>query len=161
MAAARHPQELTDPDRLRAVREGYEAWNRGDIVAILERTHPDCELDNGGVVPGLDRISRGREGMRKMFDEWYTGPWQGTLEMELDRVFDLGDDRLLALLTFHGSGAGSGVPVTVKYAHLFEEKDGLTYRIQGFASWDHALAVAGIAQPDPADRSRSGEPRAG
>ena len=132
------------------VRESYEAWNRGDVVAILEDFHPDCEFFVSGAVPGLDSVFRGREGIRKLFDEWYTGVWQGALQMELDRVFDLGDDRLLVLLTCHGQGAGSGAPVTLKYAHLTEDRDGLTYRIRGFVGWDHALAVAGIADRDSA-----------
>jgi uncharacterized protein (TIGR02246 family) len=159
MEIDQHHRELTDPDRIRAVRESYEAWNRGDIVAILDDFHPDCEFVVSGSVPGLDSVFRGHEGIRKLFDEWYTGVWQGALEMELDRVFDLGDDRLLVLLTFYGTGAGSGVPVTLKFAHLIEERDGLTYRIQGFTGWDHALAVAGIAQPDSAGPSESAEPR--
>src|ERR1700737_3761108 len=106
MTAHGHPRELTDPDRVRMVRESYEAWNRGDVVAILEDFHPDCEFFVSGAVPGLDSVFRGREGIRKLFDEWYTGVWQGALQMELDRVFALGADRLLVLLPSHGRGAG-------------------------------------------------------
>lgn len=79
MEIDQHHGELTDRDRVRAVREVYEAWNRGDLVAILDDFHPDCEFLVSGSVPGLDSVFRGHQGIRKLFDEWYTGVWQGRL----------------------------------------------------------------------------------
>lgn len=130
---------------MRLVREAYDAWNRGDIETIVASIPEDFEFRmRGGKVPGLPKVLRGPEGMRALFREWIGGPWQGTLSMEVDHLVDLGDDRVLALFTFRGTGEGSGVAVEQPYAHVVTVRDGLVVRGEGFATWQRALEAVGI-----------------
>jgi ketosteroid isomerase-like protein len=133
-----------DLEREREIREGYENWNRGDLPAILADMHPEIEFSVSGVVPGIPPVVRGRQGIEKLFRTWYSEIWDGPLHMEIDRILDVDDERYLVLITFTGTGAGSGAEVTLKYAHVITERDGLTYRIEGFADWDAALRAAGL-----------------
>jgi ketosteroid isomerase-like protein len=53
-------------ENVETARAAYEAWNRGDLQAVLDRLHPDVEWEeNPDVYPGLDRIYRGHDGFLK------------------------------------------------------------------------------------------------
>jgi ketosteroid isomerase-like protein len=136
-----------DPERERQIRERYESWNRGDLDAILADMHPEIEFRTSGVVPGLPPVIRGKQGIKELFRTWYSEVWDGPLHMEIDRILEIDAERVLVLITFTGRGAGSGAEVTLRYAHLATDRDGLTYRIEGFADWDTALRKAGLASP--------------
>jgi len=136
-------------ETLRLAREGYDAWNRGDLDAILADVPPEFEFHTSGAIPGIPKVIRGSERMRELFREWYSEPWQGNLHMEVNHLIDLGDDRVLGLVTFRGTGKGSGVPVELQYSHLLWFRDGVNVRIDGFDSWGRGLRAAGLNEiPD-------------
>ena len=135
---------MPSPARLAHIRASYDAWNRGDVDAVLAQMHPEVEFELSEILPGMPSVLRGHTGIRRMFEDWYVGPWKGNLSMEIEHVYMLGNHRVLVLFRFRGEGSGSGAQVELPYAHLMEAKDGRTYRIRGFGSWDEALAVAGI-----------------
>lgn len=144
-----------DPAREREIREHYAKWNRGDLDAILADMHPEIEFRVSGAVPGVPSVIRGRQGIAELFRTWYSEVWDGPLQTEVDRILEIDEERHLILCTFTGRGAGSGVEVTLRYGHLVTERDGLTYRIEGFASWDTALRKAGFAKAQASlDRDR-------
>jgi ketosteroid isomerase-like protein len=134
-----------NPERERQIREGYERWNRGDLDAILADMHPEIEFRVSGVVPGVPPVIRGRQGIEQLFRTWYSEVWDGPLQMEVEQILEIDEERHLVLITFTGRGAGSGIEVTLRYGHLITERDGLTYRVEGFADWDTALRRAGFA----------------
>jgi ketosteroid isomerase-like protein len=133
-----------DRERELQIRASYEHWNRGDLEAILAEMHPEIEFRTSGIVPGLPSVIRGKPGIEELFRTWYSEVWDGPLQMEIDRILEIDEERHLILITFTGRGSGSGVEVTLKYAHLVTERDGLTYRIEGFADWDTALRKTGL-----------------
>ena len=61
-------------ENVELVRVGYEAWNRGDMDAMLAIFHPDVELVTTGVFPGLDPAYRGHDGFRKFWRD-FRGTW--------------------------------------------------------------------------------------
>jgi ketosteroid isomerase-like protein len=121
-----------------------DAYNRGDLDSILERTAPDFEFHTAQLFTDTDAIYRGREGFRDFF-ETFQSAWQD-ISVSVERVEDCGDDEVLALFTFQGKGRGSGAEVTVKYAHLAKLRDGLFVRIRGFADWEEAIEAAGLEE---------------
>jgi ketosteroid isomerase-like protein len=124
-------------------REGYEVLNRGEIDRFLtEFVHPDYEFHTGVRVPSIPRVVR-RDGLRDWIQQWYAEPWEGQLQMEVERMEELEDGRVLALLTLRAKGRGSGVPVDTEYAHIITLRDGLALRVDGFPSWKQALTAAG------------------
>ena len=131
-------------ENLELARRGYEALNQGQIDRFLSFAHPDYEFHTGVDVPSIPRVVRGHEELCEWIRHWYQEPWEGQLQMDLERIEELDDGRVLALLTLRAIGRESGAPVETEYAHILTFRDGLCLRVDGFASWRRALAAAGL-----------------
>jgi ketosteroid isomerase-like protein len=121
------------------VHHAYEAWNRGDLQWILDHVTPDFEFRTAHLFPDTEDVYRGREGLKRFWNTFH-GPWE-TLLIEVERIEAVGEDRVLALLQFHGRGR-DGLEVTLEYANLFTVENGMAARIVGLASWQEALEAA-------------------
>jgi hypothetical protein len=55
--------------------------------------------------------------------------------MDVERIQELDDGRVPALLTLRARGRGSGAPVDSEYAHILTFRDGLCLRVDGFPTW--------------------------
>jgi ketosteroid isomerase-like protein len=132
------------PGNLERYRAGIDAWNRRDLVAVLEQTAADFEFHTAGLFPGLKPSYQGREGLVEFWNAFVEEPW-ALLHVEIDELTELDDGRVLALLTFTGKGRETGEEVTVQYAHLCTFRGAEVVRIDGFADWDEARTAAGIA----------------
>jgi ketosteroid isomerase-like protein len=130
-------------ENVELVRQGYEAWNRGDLEWLLDHFTADSEFRTAQALPDTDAVYRGREGFREF---WNTvrEPWE-TFQMEVERLEPIGDDRVLALLWFHGIGR-QGVEVTRKFAHLVTIEDRMVSQFVNFAEWQEALEAAGLSE---------------
>jgi ketosteroid isomerase-like protein len=94
---------------LQSVRRGYEVLNRGEVDRFLtEFVHPEYEFHTGVQVPSIPTVVRGRDALRAWIQQWYQEPWEGRLQMEVERIEELDDGRVLALLTLRASGCESG-----------------------------------------------------
>jgi ketosteroid isomerase-like protein len=132
---------------LELARQGYEILNRGEVDRFLaEFVHPDHEFHTGVRVPSVPEVVRGRNGMRDWIKQWYEDPWEGQLQMDVERIEQLDDGRVLALLTLRAKGRGSGVPVDTEYAHILTFREDLCLRVDGFPTWKQALAAAGLVE---------------
>ena len=130
---------------LQIVREGYEVLNRGEVDRFLtEFVHPEYEFHTGVRVPSIPPVVRGRDGLRAWIEQWYLEPWEAQLQMDVERMEELDDGRVLALLTLRASGRGSGARVETEYAHIITVRDELCVRVDGFPSWQQALSAAGL-----------------
>ena len=130
---------------LQIVREGYEVLNRGEVDRFLtEFVHPEYEFHTGVRVPSIPPVVRGRDGLRAWIEQWYLEPWEAQLQMDVQRMEELDDGRVLALLTLRASGRGSGARVETEYAHIITVRDELCVRVDGFPSWQQALSAAGL-----------------
>ena len=92
---------------------------------------------------GNPDVYRGKAGIERLFREFFSG-W-AELHMDVERLVDLADDRVLGLATFRGKGKGSGLPVEFKIAHLIQFRDGRMVRNDAFPSWADGLRAAGLA----------------
>jgi GNAT superfamily N-acetyltransferase/ketosteroid isomerase-like protein len=128
-------------------RDFIAAYNRRDFDAALE--HFDPEID--WVLPaqqrsdsckGTEEVLRFWEGLDETFDELRLHPQE----------FVDGGDRVAVRLRFHGRGKGSGAELdTEMYHQVSTFVDGITVRIEYFASWPEALAALGAVRPCRAD----------
>jgi ketosteroid isomerase-like protein len=125
-------------------REALEAWNNRDLVWILEQAAPDLEFHTAGIFPGVEPVYRGREGMVEFWTTFIEEPW-ALFRLEIDSLTEAGADRVLALITFHGTERGSGEEVTLPYAHLASFRGEQVVRIDAFDDWDTARRAAGQA----------------
>jgi ketosteroid isomerase-like protein len=137
-------------ENLELARRGYDSLNKGEIDRFLSLAHPDYEFHTGVGVPSIPRVVRGREELRAWIRQWYEEPWEEPLQMEVERIEELDDGRVLALLTLRAVGRESGAPVETEYAHILTFRDGLCLRVDGFPTWRRALAAAGL--PEQATR---------
>ena len=124
-------------------REALEAWNRRDLVWILEQAAPDFEFHTAGIFPGVEPVYRGREGMVEFWTSFIEESW-ALLRTEIESVEPAGPDRVLALLTFTGTTRESGEEVTTPYAHLARFRGDEVVRIDAFDDWDEARRAAGL-----------------
>ena len=124
-------------------RDALDAWNRRDLVWILEQAAPDLEFNTAQIFPGLEPVYRGREGMVEFWTTFIEEPW-ALFELELESLEETEDGRVLALLTFIGRDRESGREVRKPYAHLVAYRGEELRRIDAFDDWDEAREAAGI-----------------
>ena len=124
-------------------REALDAWNRRDLVWILEQATPDFEFHTAQLFPGIEPLYRGREGMVEFWTTFIEEPW-ALFHLVVDDMVAVGDERVLALLTFTGTERDSGEEVTTPYAHLATFRGDEVARIDAYADWDEARAAAGL-----------------
>ena len=124
-------------------REALEAWNRRDLVWILEQAAPDLEFNTAQIFPGLEPVYRGREGMVEFWTTFIEEPW-ALFRLEVEALDAAGEDRVLALITFHGTSRDTGEEVAIPYAHLATFRDDEVTRIDAYSDWDEARRAAGL-----------------
>ncbi|HEX5956965.1 MAG TPA: nuclear transport factor 2 family protein [Solirubrobacterales bacterium] len=124
-------------------REALDAWNRRDLVWILEQATPDFEFHTAQLFPGIEPLYRGRQGMVEFWTTFIEEPW-ALFHLVVDDMVAVGDERVLALLTFTGTERDSGEEVTTHYAHLATFRGDEVARIDAYADWDEARAAAGL-----------------
>jgi ketosteroid isomerase-like protein len=101
-------------------RRGMEAYNRGDIEAVLELFSPEMELYsppdfiNAGVF-------HGREGWLKWSGQWNEA-W-GSFDIQVERVEPVGERFVLLNAHQVGRGRGSGVSVEQDVVYVYEITD--------------------------------------
>jgi ketosteroid isomerase-like protein len=125
------------------VRQAYEAWNRGDLDWLLNHTTPASEFRTARLFPDVEAAYRGREGSTQFWNA-IREPWE-TFLIDVERIEPISDDRVLALLWFHGIGR-QGVEVNLKFAQLFTLAEGRMKQLVGFGDWDQALEAAGLPE---------------
>ena len=130
-------------DRVDRYREALEAWNRRDLVWILEQAAPDLEFNTAQIFPGIESAYHGREGMVEFWTTFIEEPW-ALFQLEVESLEEASEGRVLALITFHGTERESGAEVTTPYAHLATFRDDEVVRIDAFADWDEARRAAGL-----------------
>ena len=79
---------MADAD-LEALRRGYEAWNRGDLSAVLALVDPDIEWRPGEDAPESGERP-GRDGFQEFIESW-TESFDG-LRIEPVEFVEIGDD---------------------------------------------------------------------
>jgi hypothetical protein len=123
-------------------RQGYEVLNRGEVDRFLtEFVHPEYEFHTGVRVPSIPTVVRGRDGLRAWIEEWYQEPWEEQLQMEVERMEELDDGRVLALLMLRARGRGSRARVEAEccardsaFGSMVSRAGSRPYRLPGWAN---------------------------
>lgn len=129
------------------IKQGYEAWNRGDVEAVLEFLDPQIEWRGYTHIPESGTL-QGREEV-KAWLERFLDAWE-QLEIEVDELITAGE-QVVALVRFRGSGKGSGVPVEGGTdAHVWTVSDGRAVAVALYQGTREALESVGLAANDRA-----------
>jgi len=121
------------------VRSALEAYNSGDLDALVAIAHPELEYRPAGIWPGLKAVYRGPGGVWEFWRDFAE-----TWESVINDIEDLRaqDDRVVALFTIQARGR-DGIEVRRQLATIFTTRNGLVFRMTSYASWDEALQAAG------------------
>ena len=121
-----------------AVRRGYEAWNRGDVGAVLELVDPDIEWRPGADAPEAGE-HRGRDGFRGFIESWLES--FEDLQHRARRSCSSEGDRVVAMVRQRGRGRGSGVEIDVATVHVWRIRDGRAVGWYAYRNREDALAA--------------------
>jgi ketosteroid isomerase-like protein len=121
------------------VQRGYDAFNRGDLDAVLEFFDPEIEI---GVLEDspIARDFRGHEGFRAMLAEnaeMFTDYRNEPLE-----IIEASDESIVVVIRSAARGRLSGAEVEGRLAHLWTIRDDKVIRFQAFRTREDALLAA-------------------
>jgi ketosteroid isomerase-like protein len=126
--------------------QGFQAVNRGDLDLLLAVYHEDVttvfDTSGGLVPPGLAGEHRGRDGFKRLFEEWQS-VWED-LRVEPRELIDAGD-RLIVTVEITGTGRGSGAPARLRYFDVYALRGGRISRHEMFADRAAALSATGVS----------------
>jgi ketosteroid isomerase-like protein len=130
---------MTENEQL--VREGYDAWNRGDWATMGQFLAPDFEVDAADRVLNPDRY-QGIEGFRRLAGEM-AEVWD-SWEVEPLELVERGELAFVAHRV-RARGKGSGVEVVQTYWSVWTLRDGKGVKLALYVDRDRALAAAGLS----------------
>jgi ketosteroid isomerase-like protein len=126
-------------ENVERTRQGFEAFNRGDMEAVIEFLHPEVEVLAGENV-GESGTYHGRDGFLQWNRIWMDA-WED-FSVVLEEIEELDDENVLVHVTQSGRGRGSGLEVSQRVTYLFTLRDGLAARVHLYGDRDSAVAAA-------------------
>ena len=119
-------------------------WREHDLDAGLAGLADDFEW----VVPGHPdgELLRGRNAVRQFFRDWIDQWDEPNTDWELQVTRP---DTVLALVTTHGRGRSSGVPVEMSFAQVWTFRDGEPVRMVLYPNPAKGRAAASADPPAP------------
>ena len=124
-------------ENVELIRRIYQAWNREE--SAREFISPDVEYVNPSyaVEPGTRKGRRSFAVVRDTYEDW---------ELRVERFIDAGNEEVVVLATYTGTGRGSGVPVAGEHGYVWTVEDGLAVRFRWFQSHREALEATGLQE---------------
>ena len=123
---------------------GVDAYNAGDLDALMELWTPDIEVfPDASVFPEADPL-RGRDEYRRWLEE-ANSAWISARNDTIE-AFALGADRVLHRGQWGGEGAASGLYTTASITDIWTIRDGQIARVEYFFDHDQALKAVGLEE---------------
>ena len=123
----------------------YEAVSRGDFGLVWEIADPDLEWQSSPNLPDAG-VYRGREQVETFLGEQMETVWGGLPELDIERVFDCGDEEVLLFIRLRGQGLRSGVGLDVRIAQLVTVSGGKVVRVKVYPDRQEALEAVGLRE---------------
>jgi ketosteroid isomerase-like protein len=132
-------------ENVEAIRRATDAYNRGDIDAVLAELDPEIEWHPllQVLLGGEATVYRGHEGVRELYrdlDDAFT-----ELEADQSEFRDLGE-QVVAIGHFQGRGRESGASTETAIVWLVEFKNGKAVRIREYLDPAEALEAAELRE---------------
>jgi hypothetical protein len=109
---------------IEVVSRAYEAFRALDADALIALCDPEVEFGTSAAAPG--GTYRGHTGVRRYLKE-IEGAFGDRWDAEVERVADVGDDRVILVARVFGRGR-AGEPLELHVAHVWELRDGRLLR---------------------------------
>jgi ketosteroid isomerase-like protein len=124
-------------------RRGIDAFNAGDIEALIALCDPSIEFQSAFAAVG-GSVYHGHDGMRQ-WQRDFADAWGGEIRVEPEAYFDLSEHTLVFNL-MRGRGRHSGAEVAMPMAAVFGWRDGLLFFMRGYAHREDALSDLGVSE---------------
>jgi ketosteroid isomerase-like protein len=132
------------PDNVELTRITWDAFNRRDFDALLERIHPELEWRPAQGPGGPEgTVYRGRAEYERWLHEEVAPVWESFRGEDLD-VRELDDGRVLILGRLEAKGRSSGIEVSSSFGQIAEIRDGMVIRLTGYPDHRSTLEAAGL-----------------
>jgi ketosteroid isomerase-like protein len=126
-------------------RKAIDALNRADFDAWLDSLSPDVVWEALEGVAGVGVLYRGRAGVRQWTELMWENVEQG-VHIEIERMADLGDDRVFIAVVLTARRKDSGLPFEYRTWQIVWFADGLITKRQVFWTRAEALKTAGLSE---------------
>jgi ketosteroid isomerase-like protein len=122
------------------VKRGYDAWNRGDISAVLELVDPHFEWHEASEVPGGGDVYT-----REQFESYLRslGRVWDDFRLEPQELYQAGDHVLVEVLEL-ARGRASGVDVAQRFVHVWTLRGRRACRMRAYLEKGEALEALGL-----------------
>jgi ketosteroid isomerase-like protein len=121
------------------VRRAVEAFQRGDLEGILADARQDFEVFLPSSLPNSGKYV-GRDQFFAWLWQWLDAWDQFTVEIAA--VDPAGERHVVASMRQSGLGKGSGIPVEMDIAYMWEVREGRLAALHLYASREEAVQVA-------------------
>ena len=129
-------------ENVELVRDLYDLWNRGDIDAATDLFDPEVVWHGYTHLPDSGRRD-GVEAVRSWVTD-FAEAW-GEISVSIQRLVEVGDDVVLALVRMSGRGRDSGVAVSSGVdGHLWTIRGGRIVAVRMYQGSQAALEAAGL-----------------
>jgi uncharacterized protein len=129
-----------DHDRnVERVRAGLDAFNRGDVDAVLAFLDDDIEIFSSQALVNAGTY-RGHDGYEQWLAQWLDA-WNG-FTVEVERIEPVGEHHVVAAVRQMARGKGSGIEVEMRIAYTLDLGEERTKALHLYPTRDEAVAVA-------------------
>ena len=129
-------------ENVEIVRRGFDAYQRGDIPAMLDLAAPDqvtYRADPDGAT------YHGPEGLLRAIAEWVEDFDEFTATPE--ELIDANDHQVVVRVHQEAVGSQSGAPIEANFWFVYTLDDARVTRLDMFASKTQAFEAAGLPSP--------------
>jgi ketosteroid isomerase-like protein len=132
-------------ENVEAFKRADDAFNRGDVEAVLEEIDPEVEFYDvfGQMLGGEAMVYRGHEGVRDWFGD-VSGAF-AELHTEYSEIRDLGD-RIVAIGHLRARGSESGAAIESPFWTITQWKTGKMTRLRTYLNPKEALEAVGLSE---------------
>ncbi len=131
-------------ENVEIVRQGWEAWIRGDLREVVSTWDPEIVLDMTHWRDWPEAEYHGAERVSSFMHEWLD-MWDA-YEAGIEAVIAAPDGRIVTLYWHRGRGRDSGLPMEFQGAMVATLRDGKVTRTAYYDDRAEALEVVGIRE---------------
>jgi ketosteroid isomerase-like protein len=121
------------------VRRAVDAFQRGDLEGVLAEAREDFEIFLPSNLPNSGRFV-GVDGYSTWLGQWLDA-WDD-FTVEIVEMEPVGECHVIATMRQSGLGKGSGIPVEMEIAYMWDVREGRLAALHLYPSREEAVRVA-------------------
>ena len=126
------------------IREGWDAWLRGDLPGLFRFFDPEVVWDTSHFHDWPESAYHGTEGVERFLKEWLD-VWDD-YEIVVEDILAAPDGRVVSLAVQRGKGRNSGLPMQMEMAQVATLRDGKVTRLDNYENRAEALEAVGLRE---------------